>query len=113
MTDLTKTDIMLLERVAKGPVHFTHAPTVRGSHTKLVRSSVSPKQQSPLRNLAMLGFLALATSGSAPHFPLETTVTYTLTSKGREALGLHKLQMPDVHRQPSLTDEQLAIEGCK
>ena len=56
MTELSKTDIMLLERVARGPVSFTHAPTVRGTHTKLVRSSVSPKQQAPLRDLAMRGF---------------------------------------------------------
>lgn len=110
---LTTTEIMLLERVARGPVSFTHAPLASGKGTKLVRSSMSPSQQAPLHDLAMRGLLARAVTGSAPHFPLETHVTYTLTSLGRDALGLHAVLPLPVHRDVSLTDEQLEREGLK
>lgn len=104
-------DIMLLERCAQGPVSFTHAPTVRGHTTKLVRSTVSPKQQAPLHQLALAGLVAEAVDPQASISPPESTVTYTLTARGRDALGLHARQMPPQHNFPLPSDAQLIRES--
>lgn len=106
---MKSSDLMLLERCARGPVSFTHAPTVRGHTTKLVRSTLGPKQQAPLHQLALAGFLAEKIEGC----PLvgETTVTYTLTARGRDVLGIHKRQMPPQYATPNPTDAQLLRES--
>lgn len=111
---ISKTELMLLQRVSQGPVSFTHAPLVSGKGTKLVRSSISPSRQKDLYALAVRGYLAHAVTGCGGHgTPPETTVTYTLTSQGRSALGIHPRAMPPVHRNLPLTDEQLAREGIE
>lgn len=110
---LNRAETTLLERVAASPVSFTHAPNARGTSTKLVRSSISPSRQAQLVELTARGYVSRAITGSAPHFPLETTVTYTLTALGRVVLGLHARTELPKHRDVSLTDEQLEREGCR
>jgi hypothetical protein len=110
---LNHNERLLLQRVARGPVSFTHAPLVSGKGTKLVKSTLSPSQQAPLASLASRGLLARAVTGSAPHFPLETHVTYTITSLGQEALGMQPARKPRVNRNLPLTDEELEREGCR
>lgn len=106
---MNSTDIMLLQRCAQGPVSFTHAPTVTGHKTKLVRSTLSPKQQVPLHQLALAGLLAEAVEGCLHN--QETTVTYTLTALGRDTLGLHGRQERPQHAIQSPTDAQLLRES--
>lgn len=111
---ISKTELLLLQRVAQSPVSFTHAPQVRGKGTKLVRSTLSPSRQKELYALSIRGYLAHAVTGCGGHgTPPETTVTYTLTAQGRVALGIHHRAMPPVHRNLPLTDAQLEREGIK
>lgn len=106
---MKSTEIMLLERCAQSAVSYTHAPTIRGKTTKLVRSSLSPKQQKPLNELALAGHVSRHISGC----PLdgETTVTYTITAKGRDALGLHARRQQPKNATPWPTDSALERES--
>lgn len=100
---------MLLERCARGPVSFTHAPTVRGHTTKLVRSTLGPKQQAPLHALALAGYLAEKVDGCP--LDVETTVTYTLTALGREWLGMHKRREQPRNSVPTPSESMLERES--
>lgn len=106
---MKSTDVMLLERCAQGPVSFTHEPTVRGNKTKLVRSTLSPKQQEPLYQLSLEGLLARKVSGC----PIdgETTVTFTLTALGRDALGIHARRQQPRNNTPTPSSSMLERES--
>lgn len=102
---------LLLQRVAQGPVYFTHAVDEKGRETKVVRSTTSPTNQKHLHALALEGYVAETVTGTL--IPQETTVTYTLTAKGREFLGLHAATPRPVHRSLPLSDKQLEAEGIE
>lgn len=102
---------LLLQRVAQGPVYFTHAVDPQGRETKVVRSTTSPSNQKHLHALALEGYVAAAITGTPT--PPETTVTYRLTAKGREFLGLHAPTPRPIHRALPLTDKQLEAEGIE
>lgn len=102
-------DVMLLERCAQSPVSFTHAVTIVGRRPKLVRSTIGPKQQAPMHQLAVAGYLSEKVTG-CPHDG-ETTVTYTLTALGREAMGIYQRSKPARYARPWPTDAQLERES--
>lgn len=106
---MKSTDVMLLERCARGPVSFTHAPTVRGHTTKLVRSTLGPKQQAPLHALACAGYLSEKVTGLMD--TMETTITYTLTALGREELGIHSRRAQPRNATPTPSESMLERES--
>lgn len=109
---MTKTDIMLLQRVAQGPVSFTHGVNARGA-TKLLRSTISSSQQKHLHRLALGGWVAEVVNPKASISPPETTVTYSLTSLGREELGIHKRLEPNVHHVKLPSESQLERQSME
>lgn len=90
-------DRMLLERAQK-TVSFTYCPALTTGRVKLVRSSLSEGQKKHLHRLAIEGYLAESWHGCGGHGePPETTVTFSLTAKGRDFLGIHAAPKPRVH----------------
>lgn len=111
--ELSKADKMFLEKVAAGPVSFTYEPGANG-HVKLVRSTTSGAQQPKYHALAVAGYLAEAVNGEIHHeAPPTTTVSFTMTAMGREALGLHSEPKPFVHHHRLPTEEELAVDAIE
>jgi len=111
---MNKTDQMLLDRVARGPVSFTHGVDVRGRHTKLVRSTISPSQQKHLHRLAVMGLLSEKVEGCGGHgSPPETVVTYALTAMGRAEQGIRAPTPVPHNRWTPPTDAELEVEGIE
>jgi hypothetical protein len=111
---LSGNDRKYLERLGKGDVLFTHAIDINGRATKLVRSTVSQSLQKHYHRLALEGLCAERVHGCGGHgSPPETTVTYSLTAMGREALGLHREEPPTRNRWTPPSDAELAREGIE
>jgi hypothetical protein len=103
----------VLERCLQGPVSFTHAIDMAGKvQPRVIRSTLSPSQQKYLHALALRGLAFEAVTGCGGRGePPECTVTYSISSLGRLALGC-KAHMPEHTRaSTALTDEQLEAEG--
>lgn len=111
---LTKADKMLIERCHTGPVSFTYEPCPAGrKHAKLVRSTISVTQQKKLHALAVQGLVAERITGCTDGGPPTTTIEYTVTAAGREALGIACPVKPPVHWHALPTEEQMAKEGLE
>lgn len=111
--NLTKAERMLLERVHHDLVSFTFEPNARGK-TKLVRSTTSGAQQPKYHALAVKGLLAESVTGTPGHNgPPTTTVEFTLTSLGRDELGVHAGHKPLVNFHPLATEEELAQDSIE
>lgn len=114
MTELSKTDIMLLERLGRGDVTYRYEPARTKAKPKLVGSSLSPKQQAPLHALAVAGYASehVESNAGCGHLP-GTTVRFSLTALGRAAIGKHSLARLPVNRAQPLTEKELAAEGVR
>lgn len=111
---LKSSDRMLLERVARGPVSYTHAIDMRGTHTKLVRTTLSQSQHKHLHRLAVDGYLAEKITGCGGQGePPETTVAYKLTALGQAALDIHPSRKPPVNRWTPPTEAEMEKEGLE
>jgi len=111
---LNQADRMLIERCVQGPVSFTFEPNPKGTHAKLVRSTISGTRQKRLHELAILGYVSERVHGSIdPGAPPTTTTTFTVTAMGREAVGARLPVKPLVHFRALPTEEQMAEEGLE
>ena len=114
MIKLKHNDRLLLQRVRKGPVLFTHAADMSGRYTKLVRSTLSISQSKHLHRLALEGYLCEKITGcGGMGEPPETTVTYTLTALGRDAIGDKPTRKPEVNRWTPPSEEDMLREGIE
>lgn len=111
MGELTRADRALLTTIVKqGKVHYRFEPCPRGAaHAKLVDSTLPRSRQADCHRLALAGLLACEVDGDA-HTP-HTTVRYSLTAMGRDALGMRRAMPAQVHRQSHLSEDALAQEG--
>lgn len=112
MSELNKSDILLLQRAATSPIEFVYSPCVNSPHVKLTRSSISQSQKKHLHRLAVGGYLAEATGGCGGHGePPETKITFTLTAMGRQSLGIHAATRQRERRGNVYTDAALEAEA--
>lgn len=112
-SSLTKHDRLLLERVQSGEVSFTWEPNSRGG-VKLVKSTTKKGDQPKYHDLALKGLLSEKVDGHPGHSgPPVTTISFTLTALGKDALGLHAPARAPVHFTKVASEEELMKDAIE
>jgi len=112
MMTLKPDSLQLLKRLADKPARFGYEIPHAGHKTpKLVSATHRGIKGKELSALALEGYLARRAIDDGPRDEPAIVVTFTLTAKGREALGLKPERPPPRYRRKLPSESEMARQS--